>query len=438
MLRKICILTVVLISIVLSEIVADAATSLGEFLNLCARGTPQEIETAIRAGINLTDENKATALLRTAFSYGPEFVSALIDAGADVNAKGRHGETPLMLATRGNNPEVLRVLIENGADVNALDLQGRSVLAYSLLRWNDHDGLEIVSVLLEAGGKISIDHLKTMRWREIDVYNRVKEACDPAYAVPFSLLASIRNSTPDEVKKLIQDGADVNAKDMDEVTPLMLAARFNKNSEVLSVLIDRGAEIDARNYRGWTPLMFASRFNENPEILRVLVDRGANVNIRDENDQTPLMLAAKYCVNPEILRILIRNGADVNARHADDGSHHDWLSKKWLGRTPLMFAAEYNKNPEILRVLIENGADVNALDLGGWSVLGYSLLPLGYCFLSPRSEEIISEKVSVLLEAGAKVYPDDFWAAHKNRKKLDSAVYDRLGKALDRNNVIRE
>lgn len=51
--------------------------------------------------------------------YDFDAVKALIEAGADVNAKDDEGKTALSWAARNHNPQVLKALVEAGADVNA-------------------------------------------------------------------------------------------------------------------------------------------------------------------------------------------------------------------------------------------------------------------------------------------------------------------------------
>lgn len=57
------------------------------------------------------------------FPNGPQIAQLLIDAGGDINARGRdgHGETPLHWAASSDDADVARVLIDAGADVNAPD-----------------------------------------------------------------------------------------------------------------------------------------------------------------------------------------------------------------------------------------------------------------------------------------------------------------------------
>jgi ankyrin repeat protein len=53
------------------------------------------------------------------------------------------------------------------------------------------------------------------------------------------------------------------------------------------VLLDRGADIHARDVEQWTPLHWAC-WKGHMEVVLALVDRGADVDVRDDNQRTPL------------------------------------------------------------------------------------------------------------------------------------------------------
>ncbi|KAI9451529.1 ankyrin repeat-containing domain protein [Russula earlei] len=119
-----------------------------------------------------------------------------------------------------------------------------------------------------------------------------EESKDKANA---SLITASDEGEFDVVESLLEQGADVNARNEDFETPLELAA---KKGELKVV-------------RGWTPLHDAS-LEGNFEISKVLVDHGANVNARTIDHWTPLHLSA-YNGNLEIAELLLERGADVHA-----------------------------------------------------------------------------------------------------------------------------
>ncbi|MCF7936089.1 MAG: ankyrin repeat domain-containing protein [Synergistales bacterium] len=88
--------------------------------------------------------------------------------------------------------------------------------------------------------------------------------------------------TPQEVRKAIDKGADIHARDdIDHGTALMWAASENNNPAVTQLLIDAGARVDATDNYGWTALMSAAYSSRNPEVLEVLLDAGADPDVQD-------------------------------------------------------------------------------------------------------------------------------------------------------------
>ena len=83
-----------------------------------------------------------------------EWVQGCLDAGADPNARNRHGETPLHTVAwySQDNAEAVRLLIAHGANVNARS-NGNSTPLHSAASWPDN--YQIVVALLEAGADVN-------------------------------------------------------------------------------------------------------------------------------------------------------------------------------------------------------------------------------------------------------------------------------------------
>src|SRR5208283_3001198 len=66
-------------------------------------------------------------------------LQALLDEGADVNAKDSSGGTVLMLASRNGYKEVVQVLLAKGANVNAKDIGGETASSHASMK--GHKGI---------------------------------------------------------------------------------------------------------------------------------------------------------------------------------------------------------------------------------------------------------------------------------------------------------
>lgn len=116
----------------------------------------------------------------------------------------------------------------------------------------------------------------------------------------------------EKVKEMVQKGADVNGRVStgNLVTPLHNATSRG-HEKVVAYLLDQGADISARNNIGETPLHLAIRHNF-PNLVILLLDRGANIQEGDNEENSPLHKAAMMGF-VRIIEILLQRGADRNA-----------------------------------------------------------------------------------------------------------------------------
>jgi ankyrin repeat protein len=198
------------------------------------------------------------------------------------------------------------------------------------------------------------------------------------------LVMAIRNANAEVVRKLLDNGVDVNARDAEGNTPLILAS-FYASPECVDLLIGKGADVNAANKAGTTALIRAATGHEKVSLL---VAAGANVRVRTALGNTPLILAARRAGNSRTVQLLLARGANATERNdvgispvlagaasgdvetvrllldagakADDFPTSIQPRAARVGhiRTPLMWAA-YCSDVQVVRLLLDRGADPN-------------------------------------------------------------------------------
>ena len=89
---------------------------------------------------------------------------------------------------------------------------------------------------------------------------------------------------------LLENGADINVRDKDGNTALMLAIR-SENTEIATFLIENGADVNEKTDSGDTVLMVAAR-NGNYEDAKFFIENGADINSNDTHGKTALIFPA--------------------------------------------------------------------------------------------------------------------------------------------------
>jgi ankyrin repeat protein len=87
----------------------------------------------------------------------------------------------------------------------------------------------------------------------------------------------------------VSKGADIELRDKNGLTPLILAAICN-HGEMVDLLITAGADMEARDENGSTALIHAT-LNDHNAIVKRLVSRGANVNMKNKYAESPVSIA---------------------------------------------------------------------------------------------------------------------------------------------------
>src|SRR5216683_1405726 len=94
----------------------------------------------------------------------------------------------------------------------------------------------------------------------------------------------------------------------------MITAAYQGDVKAAIAQLDKGADVNARDCDGDTALMLAAE-RGHIELVKVLLKNGADVNAANLNGETALMRAA-YRGHVDVVKELLAYGADANARNA--------------------------------------------------------------------------------------------------------------------------
>jgi ankyrin repeat protein len=105
-------------------------------------------------------------------------------------------------------------------------------------------------------------------------------------SIDEELLEAARSNNFPEVLRLLSVGADVNAKNDDDKTPLHVAC-WKGHVAVVKQLVGHGANIEAKNISGCTPLHLAS-WEGHVQVVKALLSRRVNIEAKNNSGCAPL------------------------------------------------------------------------------------------------------------------------------------------------------
>ena len=171
----------------------------------------------------------------------------------------------------------------------------------------------------------------------------------------------------DEVRRLVEMGADVNHGDI----PPFLSAFFSDHKDIVKYLLEKGGNVNHDKFSEVSLLMAAVN-QEDLEFAEYLIEVGADVNLSlPRGGETALHKAA---VNNKFrsMKMLIDNGGDVDLR-AKEGGHSDMDGFRDLwGETPLHIAA-VRSDKDVIKLLLDAGADKTLKTTQGRTPLDYAV-----------------------------------------------------------------
>jgi len=207
---------------------------------------------------------------------------------------------------------------------------GNNVLLYAMKQGRFENNKKLIELLIEKG---------------VDVNVKNSEGITP-------LILATQKYDIELIKLFIENGADVNVRSNDGVVPLILVIK-KRDIKLIELFLEKGADVNELDKERKRAIHYVIENGSNEKLIKLLIEKGADLNVQDKKGMTPLMLAAqKYNVHYlEIIKLLRKNGAKVD------------LKEKEKGWDALTFAILYN-NVEIVKNLLE--VDIWNDDIDGW------------------------------------------------------------------------
>ena len=258
------------------------------------------------------------------------------DAIWAINYYAKHGfvdkEGLLIAAEKNPNEKIVNLLLSSA---NFDEASKNNALWKSLTNSN----LQVCKLIIDAGANVN------------DKNAQGETPLIVAYTKGHAEIMSV----------LLAAGADANVKNANGETLLQIEYSKEKPSiDVMKKLIDNCANTDVKNPRGETLLQSeCAKDRPNIDIIRILINGGATPNVKDNNGETPLSV---ICLKGNsgflaILEELIKGKADVNVKN-----------KKGETLLQLELSKEY-PNLGVITALIKGGADINVKNTKGETLL---------------------------------------------------------------------
>jgi uncharacterized protein len=271
------------------------------------------------------DSDAVARFCRAIWQGDPEQLAALARK-IDPNGADRWNQRPLLMAAQYGDLPTVELLVRLGATVDQ-EREHLTPITYAARR----GAADMVRFLRAAGATESVVTAVYLGQRE-----RVARALkkDPATArlldeegAPLIHHAACALA-PDLVELLLAHGASVTDEGQVRLTALHRVADLRQAPQepvraMVTLLLDRGADPDARNWDQVTPLHQAVRAR-NLAAVEVLLARGADPNARDGlRGSTPLRRAVSAtgasatagtaALMVPLTRLLLEHGADPDA-----------------------------------------------------------------------------------------------------------------------------
>ena len=219
------------------------------------------------ASPNVQDKLDKTPLIIACDNNSYDMAKILLDHNADINLSDHRKETPLMHAVDERNMEIVELLLKYKPDLTLKNESGKTALDMAYKRNNYVK--EITDLIKEsssreiqflyAAAENNADKVLKYIAEGIDINNTIDESDDSIGSNALLLASEFHHK--EIIKILLEHNADVNFKNYLNKTALEYVANNDNNFDIALEFIKRGADVNAVDDENATPLMYAASHN---------------------------------------------------------------------------------------------------------------------------------------------------------------------------------
>lgn len=274
---------------------------------------------------------------------------------------------------------ILDYLIDRGADLSARNIRGHNAVLDALEKSiNKNDtGLNFVKKLIENGGNInSTDyegnnafhhlantHNSKAALRQAQIKNQHTKKTTP------QTLPRLKLDTSSFINLFIEIGVDVNAKNISDVTPLMIFISSKADIAIINQLVKAGSRTDETDSNGNTlihlaiqeKLSWASYIDDyeiQKQIVGLLVENDVSINTRNKRSRSPLSNVIERVTDYE--KAILKNKKRIlKLEEKENIKERDIKKLDKLKENHKSLLTRLDKQWELAEYLVKLGADTN-------------------------------------------------------------------------------
>ncbi|MBP3730610.1 MAG: ankyrin repeat domain-containing protein [Mailhella sp.] len=234
----------------------------------------------------------------------------------------------------------------------------------------------------------------------------------PAFrATKTGLFQACRSGDLESVRMNVEGRIDVNSRDSNGNTPLMLAVKEG-HADIAEYLLSRGADWKLANSMGFPAPAYITD-NNAARLMSVFMRHGMSMGITFGEDGRTLLHNAVRSGYAGLARVLMERGADPNARNRDKETPMHYVA----------YVADHEKtdHKKMVQALLQGGAVIDARNKAGGT-------PLYLAVLNKHEKAAIA-----LIQAGAEVNQKGRGQESMLYFAVDQELYDTAGELIRRN-----